>query len=102
MTKGWFVEPTVFVDVNSSMRIAQEEIFGPELVVLPYADEEEAIALANDSPYGPSGSVWTADQARGVPLARRIQTRTIGLHSAELDPADPFGGWKECGLVLVV
>ncbi|EFH82944.1 aldehyde dehydrogenase [Ktedonobacter racemifer] len=98
MTKGWFVEPTVFVDVNSSMRIAQEEIFGPVLVVLPYADEEEAIALANDSAYGLSGSVWTADQARGIALARRIQTGTIGINNAGLDPAAPFGGWKQSGI----
>jgi betaine-aldehyde dehydrogenase len=98
LTKCWFVEPTIFVDVKNSMRIAQEEIFGPVLVILPYADEEEAIALANDSAYGLGGSVWTADQARGIALARCIQTGSVGVNMFNLDPAAPFGGWKQSGI----
>ncbi len=98
MTKGWFVEPTVFVEVKRSMRIFQEEIFGPVLVVLPYKDEEEAVTLANDSMYGLSGSVWTADQERGIALARRVHTGTLGINHAGLDPVAPFGGWKQSGI----
>jgi len=98
MTKGWFVEPTVFVNVHSAMRIAQEEIFGPVLVILPYEHEEDAIALANDSTYGLSGTVWTTNPARGVAIARRIQTGSFGVNNLGLDPVAPFGGWKQSGL----
>ena len=97
-TKGWFVEPTIFVEANNSMRIAQEEIFGPVVVVLPYADEEEAIAIANDSIYGLGGTVWTADQAHGTAVARRIQAGTVGVNAFRLDPGAPFGGWKQSGI----
>ncbi len=98
MTKGWFVEPTIFVDVKSSMSIAQEEIFGPVLVILSYTNEEEAIAIANDSTYGLSGSVWTTDLARGMAIARQMQTGSLGINNFGLDPAAPFGGWKQSGI----
>jgi aldehyde dehydrogenase (NAD+) len=98
MKKGWFVEPTVFVNVKSWMRIAQEEIFGPVLVVLPYADEEEAIKIANDSSYGLSGTVWTSDPARGVSIARRIDTGSFGVNTFGLDWVAPFGGFKQSGI----
>ncbi len=98
MTKGWFVEPTIFVDVKSSMRIAQEEIFGPGLVILSYTNEEEAIAIANDSTYGLSGSVWTTDLAHGMTIARRMQTGSLAINNFSLDPVAPFGGWKQPGI----
>jgi len=95
---GWYVEPTVFADVDNSSKIAQEEIFGPVLAVLPYADEDEAVAIANDSEYGLGGTVWTADEERGIALARRIHTGSIGVNHYDLDLAAPFGGVKSSGL----
>jgi aldehyde dehydrogenase (NAD+) len=94
---GWFVEPTVFADVDNSMRIAREEIFGPVLCVLPYADEDEAIAIANDSDYGLAGTVWTADAERGDQLAARIRTGSVGVNHYALDVSAPFGGVKGSG-----
>lgn len=95
---GWFVEPTVFSDVDNSSTIAREEIFGPVLSVIPYADEDEAIALANDSDYGLGGTVWTADQDRGLDVARRVSTGSFGVNSYNLDWGAPFGGVKSSGL----
>ncbi|GAA2736650.1 aldehyde dehydrogenase [Actinocorallia aurantiaca] len=95
---GWFVEPTVFADVDNSWRIAQEEIFGPVLCVIPYDDEEDAVRIANDSDYGLAGTVWTSDEERGVAVARRVHTGSIGVNHFGLDPAAPFGGWKASGL----
>jgi aldehyde dehydrogenase (NAD+) len=80
------------------MTIAQEEIFGPVVVVIPYRDEEEAVTLANDSEYGLGGSVWTSDIDRGTALAGRIQTGTVGINGYTLDFASPFGGYKASGL----
>jgi aldehyde dehydrogenase (NAD+) len=96
--RGWFVQPTVFADVDNSATIAQQEIFGPVLAVIPYRDEDEAVAIANDSDYGLGGSVWTADPDRGAALARRIQTGTIGINAYVNDPGAPFGGVKASGL----
>jgi len=95
---GWFVEPTVFADVDNSARIAQEEIFGPVLVVTPYADEDEAIAIANDSDFGLGGVVWSADPDHGLALARRIHTGSVGVNHYELHINAPFGGVKASGL----
>jgi aldehyde dehydrogenase (NAD+) len=95
---GWFVEPTVFADVDNSARIAQEEIFGPVLAVIPYGNEDEAVALANDSEYGLGGTVWTADVERGIALADRIETGTVGVNHYALDFGAPFGGVKASGL----
>jgi betaine-aldehyde dehydrogenase len=95
---GNYVAPTVFADVDNAMRIAREEIFGPVLVVIPYDDEDDAVRLANDSPYGLGGSVWTADTAHGLDLARRIRTGTFGVNRYGPDPATPFGGYKASGL----
>jgi aldehyde dehydrogenase (NAD+) len=96
--KGWFVEPTVFVGLDNKATIAQEEIFGPVLTVIPYDNEEEAVAIANDSDYGLGGSVWTADPERGTAFARRIRTGTIGINGYVNDPSSPFGGIKSSGM----
>jgi aldehyde dehydrogenase (NAD+) len=97
--KGWFVEPTVFSNVDNKMRIAQEEIFGPVLVVIPYDGDEQAVEIANDSNYGLSGSVWTADNDRGLGIARQVRTGTYMLNGGTpIDFATPFGGYKESGV----
>jgi aldehyde dehydrogenase (NAD+) len=98
LDKGWFVEPTVFADVENDATIAQEEIFGPVLSVISYRDIDDAVRIANASDYGLGGSVWTADPARGEGIAARIQTGTIGVNSYTPDPAAPFGGVKDSGL----
>ena len=95
---GWYVRPTLFADVGNDMRIAREEIFGPVLSVIPYADEADALRIANDSDYGLSGSVWTADTERGLAVARRVRTGTFGVNQPySMDPAAPFGGVKASG-----
>jgi len=97
--RGYYVEPTVFADVNNAMRIAQEEIFGPVLVVIPYDGDDQAVALANDSDYGLCGSVWTADNDRGLGVARQVRTGTYMLNSGTpIDFATPFGGNKQSGV----
>ncbi|MBF6170125.1 aldehyde dehydrogenase [Nocardia blacklockiae] len=97
--RGWYVRPTLFVDVDNAMRIAQEEIFGPVLGVVPYDDEDDAVRLADATDYGLSGSVWTADVARGLAVARRIRSGTLGINQAySMDPAAPFGGVKASGI----
>jgi aldehyde dehydrogenase (NAD+) len=98
LERGWYVEPTVFVDVDNKMRIAQEEIFGPVVSVIPYRDEQEAVAIANDSTYGLSGTVWTANPDRGLEVARRVRTGTYTINGFTLDFATPFGGFKQSGI----
>lgn len=95
---GWFVEPTVFSDVDNSSTIAREEIFGPVLSVIPYTNQDEAIALANDSEYGLGGTVWTGDQGRGLDIARRVESGSFGVNRYDLDWGAPFGGVKSSGL----
>jgi aldehyde dehydrogenase (NAD+) len=95
---GWFVEPTVFADVDNSMPIAREEIFGPVLCVLPYGNDDEAVAIANDSEYGLGGTVWTSDPERGAALAARMRTGSVGINHYALDVVGPFGGVKASGL----
>ena len=80
------------------MTIAQEEIFGPVLVAIPYDDVEDALAIANDSNYGLSGSVWTSDPQAGVDVARRVRTGTYGINGMGMDFASPFGGFKQSGI----
>ncbi|MFG2005377.1 aldehyde dehydrogenase [Spirillospora sp. NPDC048911] len=96
--RGWYVAPTVFGGVTNDMRIAQEEIFGPVLSLISYEDEDDAVAIANDSRYGLGGSVWTADVGHGVDVARRIRTGSCGVNLYVLDPNTPFGGYKDSGL----
>ncbi|MFG2131601.1 aldehyde dehydrogenase [Streptomyces sp. NPDC048751] len=98
LDRGWYVEPTLFGDVDNSMRIAREEIFGPVICLLPYGDESEAVKIANDSDYGLSGSVWTADVAHGVEVARQVRTGTYSVNTFSLDMLGPFGGYKNSGL----
>lgn len=96
--RGWFVEPTLFADVDNADPIGREEVFGPVLVVIPYERDDEAVAIANDSNYGLAGSVWTSDEDRGLHIARQIRTGTVGVNYYSVDPHAPFGGMKDSGL----
>jgi betaine-aldehyde dehydrogenase len=99
LDKGWFVDPTVFLDVDNSMRIAQEEIFGPVLSVIPYDDEADAVRIANDSDYGLCGAVYTGDNDRGLNVARQVRTGTYMVNSnVPIDFSSPFGGYKASGV----
>lgn len=95
---GWFVEPTLFADVDNSASIAQEEIFGPVLAVIKYDDDDDAVRVANDSDYGLGGTVWSADPERAISLARRVQTGSVGINGYMIDLNAPFGGVKTSGL----
>ena len=94
---GYFVKPTVFVDVNNEMTIAREEIFGPVLSIIPYDDEDDAIRIANDTPYGLSGYVSSADLDKARAIAAKMRTGMVHINGAWLDPAAPFGGYKQSG-----
>ena len=94
---GYFVKPTIFGKVNNSMTIAQEEIFGPVLSIIPYKDEEEAVTIANDSPYGLAGAVWSKDDAHAQAVARRIRAGQIDLNGGAFNMNAPFGGFKQSG-----
>lgn len=98
LTRGYFARPTIFSGAHNGMCIAQEEIFGPVLTIIPYDTEEQAIAIANDSPYGLSGYVYSGciDHARQV--ARRLRTGMVHLNGADVDPMAPFGGYKQSGI----
>jgi acyl-CoA reductase-like NAD-dependent aldehyde dehydrogenase len=94
---GYFVKPTIFGKVKNSMAIAQEEIFGPVLSIIAYKDEEEAIRIANDSPYGLAGAVWSGDEARAQKVARRIRAGQIDINGGAFNMNAPFGGFKQSG-----
>jgi len=98
MDKGFYIEPTVFVDVDPSMKIAQEEIFGPVVSIISYTDEDDAARKANDSSYGLSGAVFTANPERGYAMARRMRTGSVTVNGMIVDPKHPFGGFKESGM----
>jgi acyl-CoA reductase-like NAD-dependent aldehyde dehydrogenase len=97
LDKGYYVKPTVFSNVTNDMTIAREEIFGPVLSILPYDGEEEAVSIANDTPYGLSGGVWSGDQERAKKVARRIRTGQIEVNGGAFNPNAPFGGYKQSG-----
>jgi acyl-CoA reductase-like NAD-dependent aldehyde dehydrogenase len=95
--KGYFVKPTIFANVRNDMTIAQEEIFGPVLSILPYDDEEQAIAIANQSLYGLAGGVWSQDVARAKRVALRLRTGQVDINGGRFNPYAPFGGYKQSG-----
>lgn len=98
LQRGAYVRPTVFGRVHNQMQIAQEEIFGPVLAILGYGSDDEAVRLANDSPYGLSGGVWSADPVRAQGVARRLRTGHVVINGAPLNVRAPFGGCKRSGL----
>ncbi len=95
--KGYYVQPTVFTDVTPDMTIAREEIFGPVLSILTYTDDDDAVRLANDSPFGLSGAVQSGDLERAKAVARRIRTGQVNINGASFNQVAPFGGYKQSG-----
>jgi aldehyde dehydrogenase (NAD+)/betaine-aldehyde dehydrogenase len=95
---GYYVQPTIFSDVRTDMTIAQEEIFGPVLSIIPYDTEEEAIAIANDSAYGLAGGVWAATDEKAFEVARKIRTGQLSINGGAFNPLAPFGGYKQSGI----
>ncbi|ORB32278.1 aldehyde dehydrogenase family protein [Mycolicibacterium parafortuitum] len=100
LDRGFFLEPTLFVGVDNSMRIAQEEFFGPVGVVIPFRDDDDAVRIANDSRYGLGGGVWSADPQRAATVAHRLRTGMVVINGGGggLNPAAPFGGYKNSGI----
>ncbi len=97
LERGYFVRPTVFSEVTPEMTIAQEEIFGPVLVIQPYEDENDAVRIANDTVYGLAGGVWSSDNDRAIAVAKRIRTGQIEINGGAFNPLAPFGGYKQSG-----
>jgi acyl-CoA reductase-like NAD-dependent aldehyde dehydrogenase len=97
LEKGYFVRPTVFANVRNDMTIAREEIFGPVLSIIPYEDEDDAVRIANDTPYGLAGGVWSADPERAKRVARRLRTGQVDINGGSFNPFAPFGGYKQSG-----
>ena len=98
LEQGYYVAPTIFTDVRNDMTIAQEEIFGPVLSIIPYDSEEEAIAIANDSLYGLSGGVWAGTKEKAFEVARKIRTGQVEINGGNFNIFAPFGGYKQSGI----
>ncbi|MGE0880286.1 MAG: aldehyde dehydrogenase [Acidimicrobiia bacterium] len=98
LEKGYFVPPTLLAGARNDMYVAQEEVFGPVIVAIPFDDEEEGIAIANDSKYGLYGYVFTGDQAHGMQVAKRVRSGNVGINTANRNPETPFGGFKHSGV----
>jgi acyl-CoA reductase-like NAD-dependent aldehyde dehydrogenase len=98
LKRGYFIEPALFTGAHNQMTIAREEIFGPVITAIPFRDEAEAIAIANDSDYGLYGYLWTGDTARGLRVARQLRTGTVQINGAPMNPDAPFGGFKQSGI----
>jgi aldehyde dehydrogenase (NAD+) len=98
LPKGYYVEPTLFTGVRNDMTIAREEIFGPVITAIPFADEAEAIAIANDSDYGLYGYVWSGETARGLRVASALRTGTVQINGSPMNGDAPFGGYKLSGM----
>ena len=98
LEKGYFVAPTVFSNVTRDMTIAQEEIFGPVLSIIPYDTEEEAIDIANDTVYGLAGGVWAGTKEKAQEVARRLRTGQVEVNGGGFNPMAPFGGYKQSGI----
>ncbi|MFJ8861821.1 aldehyde dehydrogenase [Streptomyces sp. NPDC102451] len=98
LAKGWYVEPTLFADVDNTMTIAREEIFGPVVVVIPFEDDDDAVRISNDSDYGLHGSVFSADEQRALAIAGRLRTGNVGVNGGGISFSAPFGGYKKSGM----
>ncbi|MGE2734680.1 aldehyde dehydrogenase family protein [Mycolicibacterium vaccae] len=95
---GYYVAPTVFADVDPNSELGQEEVFGPVLAVIPFRDTDEALAIANGTPYGLSGAVWAGDDDTAIAFARQVQTGQLDINGGQYNPAAPFGGYKKSGI----
>jgi acyl-CoA reductase-like NAD-dependent aldehyde dehydrogenase len=98
VSSGYYVKPTIFSEVKNSMTIAQEEIFGPVLVMVPYDTEEEAVAIANDTVYGLAGAVFSADKDKAIAIAKQMRTGQVEVNGGAFNPNAPFGGYKQSGI----
>ena len=96
--KGFYVEPTIFANVDNTMTIAQEEIFGPVLSIIPYDTDADAVAIANDSPYGLAGGVWAGSEDRALGVARQLRTGQVDINGGRFNVLAPFGGYKKSGI----
>jgi betaine-aldehyde dehydrogenase len=97
LAKGYYVQPTVFGRVDPKSTIAQEEIFGPVLSIITYKDEADAVRIANDTPYGLAGGVWSKDEARALAVAKRLRTGQVDINGGPFNMLAPFGGYKQSG-----
>jgi aldehyde dehydrogenase (NAD+) len=95
---GYFVAPTVLADVDPDSTVAQEEIFGPVLCIIPFDDDDNAVEIANNSRYGLAGGVWSGDPARAEAVARRMRTGAVDINGGAFNPMAPFGGYKQSGI----
>jgi acyl-CoA reductase-like NAD-dependent aldehyde dehydrogenase len=98
LDRGFYVAPTLIADCKPGMKVVQEEIFGPVVVVLPFDDEDEGIALANGTDFGLNDYVFTADSARGMRVARQLRSGSVAINTAQQSPEAPFGGFKLSGV----